>query len=427
MSPKQAESVDQWISRFVREPVFVQKYPFYAAILAKLTPVADPSVERMAVSLSSELGRIYLHINVASFVSEPQYVLGVLLHEVHHLALGHLGNPSYADAEEADLMDVALEMSANEYIEEPLPRPIVWKNFAAFGLRAGQSTLERYAKLRAARQATDAVSSRKLREDSDGARVDDHRHLVHRKAGAGPRRNDGAEEHVRRIVGGAIEQLLEQGQDGLPSLLAGKRPGRILEELSGGLLAPEARVDWKHALSMFAASIRAPAHTWSRPNRRFPQLIGRVPGRAYTARNIPRPRLLVAVDTSLSMTTRELEEVARHLRLMSEHATLTVVECDAERVRVYPFTGAIADMAGRGGTDLRPPFEPAFLAQIRPDGIVYFTDGDGPVPAHAPHMAPRTLWVLTKRGKLKCAWGERTYLERTEPEKISRKRTPRSP
>src|SRR6185369_8706862 len=100
-------------------------YPYYAAILGKMHPVADPSVKRMAVSLHG--ARFFLHVNVESFVAEPQYLRGVLLHEVHHVALGHLAHPKFAGAAEPDLMDLALEMSANEFIEEPLPNPIVWR------------------------------------------------------------------------------------------------------------------------------------------------------------------------------------------------------------------------------------------------------------------------------------------------------------
>jgi predicted metal-dependent peptidase len=170
--------LDQWLDAFLREPVFLARYPFYAAILAKLTPVADPSIERMAVSLVE--GRFYLHIHVDSFVREPQYIRGVLLHEVHHIALGHLSELKFADPVDAELMDLALEMSANEFIEEPLPNPIVWRAFEGIGLRAGQSTLERYAKLQAAKNAGDKVAStlRNLTREQ-GAKpkpVDDHRH-----------------------------------------------------------------------------------------------------------------------------------------------------------------------------------------------------------------------------------------------------------
>jgi len=137
-----ASDLGAWLDAFLRDPGFLERYPYYAAILARLHPVADPSVQRMAVSLHDR--QFYLHINIDAFLAAPQYLRGVLLHEVHHIALGHLGHPKFTEADEAELMDLALEMSANEYIEEPLPNPILWQAYAAIGICAGQSSIERY-------------------------------------------------------------------------------------------------------------------------------------------------------------------------------------------------------------------------------------------------------------------------------------------
>jgi hypothetical protein len=66
----------------------------------------------------------------------------------------HLTNPRLHDVAHLDLMEVAKEVSANEYIEEPLPDPITWQAFERYGLRRGQSTRERYEKLVAARESS---------------------------------------------------------------------------------------------------------------------------------------------------------------------------------------------------------------------------------------------------------------------------------
>ena len=66
---KSRSELEEWLDAFLRDPAFLEAYPYYAAILAKLTPVADPSVKRMAVSLHD--GRFYLHVNVDSFMAEP--------------------------------------------------------------------------------------------------------------------------------------------------------------------------------------------------------------------------------------------------------------------------------------------------------------------------------------------------------------------
>ena len=84
-------------------------------------PVADPSVRGLSLSLHG--AKVYLHVNVDFFVAHPQHLTGMLLHEVHHLVLGHLTDGRFRDAAAPRLMDLAMEMSANEYIEEPLPDP----------------------------------------------------------------------------------------------------------------------------------------------------------------------------------------------------------------------------------------------------------------------------------------------------------------
>ena len=174
--------LEAWLDRFLRDPAFLEAYPYYAAVLAKITPVADPSVTRMAISLYD--GRFYLHVNVASFVAEPQYLRGVLLHEVHHVVLGHLTHPKFAEAEEPELMDLAIEMSANEYIEEALPPAVTWRSYAPLGIRAGQSTRERYEIL--ARYVVHTGNRPRPAAGTEGSgTVDDHRFLARGRSAPG--------------------------------------------------------------------------------------------------------------------------------------------------------------------------------------------------------------------------------------------------
>ncbi len=393
-----SDSARAWLEKFVAAPAFLSKHPYYAAVLARMHVVLDPSVKQMAVSLDE--GRFYLHVNAMYFVHNPQYLTGILLHEVHHVVLGHLSDEKFRTTEEPDLLEMALEMSANEHIEEALPDPIVWKAFERFGIRAGQSTLMRYEKLRAARP-------------SGGERrspVDDH------GPWKGGEAKPFAREQTRLLVASAVaevqaKQAEGKGDDALPwakPKLAGRDPGRLLEELSGPQREAEAYVDWRKAIEPFIAETRVRVHTYSRPSRRFPTRIGEVPGRLFGSRRGLRPHVLVVIDTSLSMTTNELREVALQLVRLSELARMTVVECDTEITRAYAFAGSIDRVSGRGGTDLRPPFEPAFLAAQAVDGVVYFTDGEGPFPDLRP--AVPTLWVLTKPDAFACPWGRRVQL-----------------
>ncbi|MGZ3448215.1 MAG: vWA domain-containing protein [Polyangiales bacterium] len=397
-----SDTLSAWLESFVRAPEFLARYPYYAAVLARLQPVSDPSVETMAVSFAPASGtgegRFYLHVNVDAFVKEPQFVRGILLHEVHHIVLGHLTHPKFFGAEHPNLMELAEEVSANEHIEEPLPDPITWRTFESIGLRAGQSTTERYEKLVAARVAGKTVGK--------GDNVDSHPWRPGDKASGPP---PGGVEWTRRLIDRAIDEAGEHDPD-RPPKLAGRLPGRILEDLVGVTGAPESYVDWKAALQRFVARARAPVHTWARPSRRFPDRIGAVPGRIWRLRPVLRPTILVAIDTSMSMTDRELSEIAKQLVPLSHEARLIIAECDVEITRVHGFEGSLPRVKGRGGTDLRPVFERAFLASHQPDGIVYFTDGQGPFPTHAPERP--VLWILTKPAQFDCPWGDRARLDR---------------
>ena len=402
------DALASWLRAFVEEPAFLARYPYYAAVLSRMDPVADPSIEAMAVSLHGE--RHYLHVNVEAFVRAPEYLRGILLHEVHHVVLGHLSHPKFFDAAHPDLMEIAEEISANEHIEEPLPDPMTWRAFEKYGLRGGQSTLERYEKLVEARRAR-GTALRLVPRSVDahpwspraGGKVE------HAK-GAPP----GGVEATRRMLASAIAESAESAaqaaqQTPKAGMLAGRSPGRIVEELTGVSARPQTYVDWRTAMRAFAGLRRAPVTSWSRPSRRFPGRIGQVPGRAWRPEPIDRPQLLVAIDTSMSMTEEELSEVARHLAQLGELARLTIVECDTEITRVEPFTGALHRVKGRGGTDLRPVFAPALLAAQRPDGVIYFTDGAGEVPEHPPPVP--VLWVLTKPQRFDCPWGERASMQ----------------
>ncbi len=401
-------SLRAWLDEFVRKEEFLLRYPHYAHVIAALDPVLDPSVPAMGVSLHGELGRggrYYLHVNVEQLFREPRFLRGILLHEIHHIVLGHLAHPKFFVTEQRDLMQIAQETTANEYIEEPLPTPVLWQHFAHLGCRAGQSTMERYEKLCRARaegieisleRETHPIDEHRWHEQPDAPSSGVHvTHDLIRQA------RERAEADVRRAA----------SIDPHRALLAGHTPEELLMALSQTNDAPETIIDWRDALAMFVAHARAPIHSWSRPNRRFPSRIGEIPGRSYRPRTVLRPTLLVAIDTSLSMTERELSEVARQLRPMSELAELVVAECDVAIARVYRFRRTIEHVKGRGGTDLRPVFDSRFIRTWSLDGIIYFTDGEGPYPEHQPSIP--VLWMLTKPNAFPCPWGARAHLRRS--------------
>ncbi len=132
----------------------------------------------------------------------------------------------------------------------------------------------------------------------------------------------------------------------------------------------------------------------------MPDLIGILPAQCRLA---IKPVVMAIIDTSDSMVVALLEIIDAELKRLARDYQVTIVECDAVVQTYYSYHGSLKVVHGRGGTDLRPPFEAQFLAKIRPDVIVYFTDGDGPAPDRPP-LIP-VVWCLTPFGFRPAAWG----------------------
>jgi hypothetical protein len=87
------------------------------------------------------------------------------------------------------------------------------------------------------------------------------------------------------------------------------------------------------------------------------------------------------------------------------------LSCDARvhgKGRVRTAREALALVGGGGGTDFRPVFAEA--EKVRPDLLVFVTDGDGAMPTSAP-AGMNVLWLLTGRYTVTPKWGEVIKME----------------
>ena len=393
----------------LRETQFLANHPHYAGVLSRMDPIATNTVPVMAVALrrwDDPKSRLLLMVNTDYFKEHPEYRAGVLLHEIRHVVSGHLTNEKFHRVAYPRLMEIAMELTANEGITEALPRGgFQVAEFAEFGVAQGQSTLERYVLLR------DAYEAGRLKmSDLWSSRMrDTHRPSQVGLLGAGlgdvlDARCDGASERNWSGLGGlglpSSRNTLDDMRMKLQRHLRGERGGdesgdamkpRIAKELQRVVyeLGPANLIDWARALGEAFPQTRHVTPDYLRPNRRFPNRVGEIPGRR---RRPPKRRLLVAIDTSGSMMGETLDRVVREVRRLSQHARLTIIECDAAVHRVYPLSSRIGTLIGGGDTDLEPAFaEAARTPEV--DGLVYFTDGRGNQPSSA-HTVP-TLWALT--------------------------------
>ena len=127
-----------------------------------------------------------------------------------------------------------------------------------------------------------------------------------------------------------------------------------------------------------------------RESNRFPDAAG--------TRHQKKSRILVAIDTSGSVSMPEYKEFMGQILTLKEKANFRIIECDAKIQNEYEFTGKIHyDLHGGGGTDFQPVVDYFIEHKREFDCLVYFTDGYSEIPRNTPKD---TLWVISSQGDL---------------------------
>jgi predicted metal-dependent peptidase len=113
-------------------------------------------------------------------------------------------------------------------------------------------------------------------------------------------------------------------------------------------------------------------------------------------RVFPKVHIAAVIDTSGSMSDRDLDAIFVELAMMyKQGVTVTVIECDSQVHNTWEYKGKNdVEVHGRGGTTFQPGLDAA--AATGADCIVYFTDGDGESDFKMPKIP--TLWVLNREG-----------------------------
>ena len=173
----------------------------------------------------------------------------------------------------------------------------------------------------------------------------------------------------------------------------GSLPGGMVELIQK---AAEGKIDYRNALRAFRSSILSQKRHLTRmyPSRRFgfEQMGSRY---EFTT------RLLVAIDTSVSVGS---EELGRYYRIITTFFKYGIQEIDVlmfdAEVQGKPVTLKEAqkskqtfEVKGRGGTDFQAPVN--YVAEHPGyDGLIIMTDGYAPVPNVPAFLKTKLLWVI---------------------------------
>lgn len=213
---------------------------------------------------------------------------------------------------------------------------------------------------------------------------------------------DNVSEVTQEIVSSLIDETLRTTAESMKG--CGHIPGE-LKEIIEGLNKPLAPVfDWKQAFRRFLGNAYSEykKHSLRKESRRFKGAAG--------TKHMKRSNILVAIDTSGSVSNEELHEFVSELTYMYKTGTqIHVLECDARIQREYDYKpGCITGVAGRGGTRFEPVIDYYREHYKLYETLVYLTDGGANINLDVP--GNNMLWVISSKGMHQDYPGKALYI-----------------
>jgi predicted metal-dependent peptidase len=372
------------IELLMREPF----YSHFFSALNKEVVSADSSLNTLAVGMRERSHTLFINPSFwDKILTQKPHRYGVIKHEILHIVLKH--TLEKATNQNLHLMNIAMDIVVNQYIDKTqLPDLCVFlEDFPELRLEQDQSWRYYYNKLvhlaqNIAGEYKDSLSAKNLqsiRPNSHGLERHSYWVDLHDQ-----------DEIERSLLDAQIDNLINIAHAKTSAKSYGTLAAGIRAHLDSILFKPKPLVDWRRVIRLFSeSSSKTKVHnTLKRPSKRF----GTVPGIKVSRIR----KLLIAIDTSGSITKEETATFFNEVyHIWKQGTEIEVIECDAKIHRAYAFKGKPPEfILGRGGTDFNPPIRHGNT--VRPDGLIYFTDGYAPPPTANGRMP--ILWVISYNG-----------------------------
>ncbi len=419
-----------------------QKYPFFDDLFRRLTVISVknfgpdaseeeiasarqqgfvqiPQINTMAVDAK---GNIYINVDFATERISYQQVIGVLCHEVMHVALHHMARSGNRDH---TLHNIATDLVINHQLNLdgiPLPEmgivPDKSGNYTFEGeqTKSGnaetvnvvdKSSEEVYAEIEALLKDPEA-NGEEGGEPGEGA-----------PGGPGEGLPQPLDQHIRDDSAAAAAK--EQGAD--PANMTESELKREIQQaanearrrgtaVSGAIRSitsqQQATIDWKAVLRRYMSQEMRrtkPGSLWDRPAR-MSQAIG-----TYMPTKVDKPvpsiELIAAVDVSGSVSPQdfdkfyaELQKLARTFRQPLEILYWDMEVTDSQLIDSRGNSGkksAVTGIVGGGGTEITSVKRYLDKERRKPKLVVYLTDGWVEENPEFVSQA-RRLFILTHNG-----------------------------
>ena len=394
--------------------IFTMQEPYYGILLSAMDRFPTNETKTIGVRRSGNVFRLGYNPDFIEDKDLPT-MMALLKHETLHLALNHLTlwDETNCSDEEHFLHNLAGDLEANCYIDFSNTKGITPQLPEKFGWDRSLGTMEYYKRLCQIMPPPQQQQANNPNKPCNGGQGGQGEQNGRGKSNGKKDKNssqlseqmkqyedDAMDDHSKWPKGMTEEQRLDTKQaiDDLCVFAAEeveKSCGKIPGEMVGRITTirekkkPRPVTDWKKHFRRYIGNEFSDQIKKSRKREsmRFPDAAGN--------RHKRKSHILVAIDTSGSVSMPEYREFLGQLRTMKD-ITFHVVECDASIQYEYDFNGTIHEkLHGGGGTSFYPPIKMYLDNRKKYEGVVYFTDGE----CEVPNITPKeTLWVISSKG-----------------------------
>jgi predicted metal-dependent peptidase len=370
--------------------------PFYGLFLIALNKKWNDNIPTACVALRRI--NVELHINSEFWNSKPPLVqMGVLKHELLHIAFYHLTTFRHLLEEDRECANIAMDIEINQYIDKTMlwetPEPLLPETFPDLDLEEKKGSRYYYDKLKEQKDKNNKVlqamcAAMQAGEGSfempDGSTVE----LPQHDWKAMEDLDEATQKLVDAQVGHVLNQVVDQVQKS-----RGTVPGEMTSLLENWNKNEPPKFDWKGYIRRFTGkSVKIFTKKSRRKlNKRLPEFPG--------LKIKQQKHILCAIDTSASVNEAEVVEFMNEIYHMYKTGSeVTVLQCDTAIKHIESFNPKKpVEIHGRGGTDFQPVIDYYNEQQIKYSCLMYLTDGEAPVPENA---KGNILWVLSSISKM---------------------------
>lgn len=351
------------------------KEPFYGLFLMTLNKVWDTKIPTACVQLRGI--NTELKIN-SEFWNElpPTHKMGVLKHELLHIAFFHLTTFRHLLKQNRDVANVAMDIEINQYIDaDMLPSSALsLDTFPELNLEPKKGTMYYYDILL---KNEDLVKERVKNMDDINHDWSDMEAL---------------DEATKKIVEAQVGRVLSEIAAHVEKS-TGNVPGEMSDLIKRLTELEPPKFDWRGYIKRFhGRSIKV---FTKKSRRKYNKRTPLFPGLKIKQRK----HILVGIDTSGSVNNSELKEFLNEIHHMYKTGSeVTIVQCDTAISHVGPFDPKKDfEVHGRGGTSFQPVIDYYNEHFHKYSCLMYVTDGEAPAPDNA---KGNILWVLSSISKM---------------------------